>query len=120
MRSYKLAGATAIAAGFLCGQPARQWTLQELFQRNIGSREMQDTAFPPHKIAGNLYYVGTQSLGSFLIADAGGTRPDQHRLRTQRAGDSGVCREAGVSSSPTSRSSWQPRTRRSHASRRDR
>ncbi len=49
------------------GQAAKQWTLQELFQRNIGSREMQDTAFPPHKITGNLYYVGTQSLGSFLI-----------------------------------------------------
>jgi len=30
--------------------PARQWTLQELFQRNIGSPEMQNTAFPPQKI----------------------------------------------------------------------
>jgi metallo-beta-lactamase class B len=36
---------------------------------------MQDTAFPPHKIAGNLYYVGTQSLGSFLI-----TTPEGHIL----------------------------------------
>ena len=29
---------------------ARPWTLQELFQRNIGSPEMQNTAFPPQKI----------------------------------------------------------------------
>jgi metallo-beta-lactamase class B len=62
-------------AGMAWGQPAKQWTLQELFQRNIGSPENQDTAFPPHKIAGNLYYVGTQSLGSFLI-----TTPQGHIL----------------------------------------
>lgn len=56
-----------LLAGVACAQPARQWTLEELFRRNVGSPEAQNTAFPPHKIAGNLYYVGTQSLASFLI-----------------------------------------------------
>lgn len=53
-------------------KPTRQWTLQELFQRNIGSPEMQNTAFPPHQIIGNVYYVGTQSLASFLVTTPAG------------------------------------------------
>ncbi len=40
---------------------------EDLFRRNIGTREQQHKQFPPHKIAGNLYYVGTESLASFLI-----------------------------------------------------
>ncbi|HEY6343560.1 MAG TPA: subclass B3 metallo-beta-lactamase [Bryobacteraceae bacterium] len=43
------------------------WTAQELFQRNVGTKEQQETQFPPHKIIGNIYYVGTQSLGAFLV-----------------------------------------------------
>jgi metallo-beta-lactamase class B len=43
------------------------WTPEELFRRNVGTREQQDTAFPPHKIIGNIYYVGTEALGSFLV-----------------------------------------------------
>jgi len=43
------------------------FTQQSLFQRNIGGRDDQTTAFPPHKIIGNIYYVGTKSLASFLI-----------------------------------------------------
>src|SRR5215510_1804696 len=45
----------------------RTWTQQQLFQRNIGGPDDQSTQFPPHKIAGNLYYVGTTSLASFLV-----------------------------------------------------
>ena len=45
----------------------RQWTQQQLFQRNIGGPDDQTTQFPPHKIIGNLYYVGTASLASFLV-----------------------------------------------------
>src|SRR3954468_6930470 len=48
-------------------QGTRVGTPDELFRRNIGTREDQDTAFPPHKIIGNLYYVGTRSLASFLV-----------------------------------------------------
>ena len=43
-------------------------TQEEMFRRNVGSREDQRTQFPPHRIIGNLYYVGTNSLASFLVA----------------------------------------------------
>ncbi len=41
---------------------------QAIFRRNVGSREQQRAQFPPHRIAGNLYYVGSESLSSFLVA----------------------------------------------------
>lgn len=43
------------------------YTPRSILQRNMGSREDQETAFPPHKIIGNIYYVGTRTLSSFLI-----------------------------------------------------
>jgi metallo-beta-lactamase class B len=43
-----------------------------MFRRNVGSREQQRAQFPPHKIAGNLYYVGSESLASFLVATPAG------------------------------------------------
>lgn len=49
--------------------------LRELFQRNIGTREQMYRQFPPHRIIGNVYYVGTESLASFLV-----TTPDGHIL----------------------------------------
>src|SRR6185295_6992053 len=52
----------------LPGQTPKVWTPQELFQRNIGTREQQDKQFPPHKMIGNVYYVGTETLASFLVA----------------------------------------------------
>ena len=53
----------------------RTWTQQELFQRNVGGRDDQTTAFPPHNVIGNIYYVGTRSLSSYLI-----TTPQGHIL----------------------------------------
>lgn len=53
-------------------QIAKITTPQQLFRRNVGTPEQQNTAFPPHKIIGNLYYVGTEALGSFLVATPGG------------------------------------------------
>jgi hypothetical protein len=44
------------------------YTQQSLFQRNIGAPDDQTTQFPPHKIIGNIYYVGTGSLAVFLVA----------------------------------------------------
>ena len=41
---------------------------REMFSRNVGSAEQQRAQFPPHRIVGNLYYVGSESLASFLIA----------------------------------------------------
>src|SRR3954465_8262497 len=68
-----------LAAAWPAAQDAKDvrkvWTPEDLFRRNIGTREDQDTAFTPHKIIGNLYYVGTRSLGSFLI-----TTPQGHIL----------------------------------------
>lgn len=63
---------TTCAAAALMAQATKQWTLQELFQRNIGTKEQQDTAFPPHKIIGNIYYVGSQSFGTFLVTTPAG------------------------------------------------
>src|SRR4249920_149532 len=56
-------------------QEKKVWTADDLFRRNIGTREDQDTPFPPHKVIGNLYYVGTRTLASFLV-----TTPQGHIL----------------------------------------
>jgi metallo-beta-lactamase class B len=45
----------------------RTYTPQSILTRNMGTTEDQTTAFPPHKIVGNIYYVGTRTLSSFLI-----------------------------------------------------
>jgi len=68
MRTLKLSIFILLLGGAAGAQAPKVWTAQELFVRNIGTREDQDTAFTPHKIIGNLYYVGTRTLGSFLIA----------------------------------------------------
>src|SRR4026209_817600 len=43
------------------------YTPRSILSRNMGTPEDQTTQFPPHKIIGNLYYVGTKTLSSFLI-----------------------------------------------------
>lgn len=48
---------------------------EAMFRRNVGTSEQQRAQFPPHRIAGNLYYVGSQSLASFLV-----TTPEGHIL----------------------------------------
>jgi metallo-beta-lactamase class B len=63
-------------SGAAAQQPAAKvWTQEEMFKRNVGSREDQTTPFTPHKVIGDIYYVGTRSLASFLIAT-----PDGHIL----------------------------------------
>jgi len=59
------------------GQPApdhpavtvhgRTYTPQSILARNVGTPDDQTAQFPPHRIIGNLYYVGTRTLSSFLI-----------------------------------------------------
>jgi len=51
------------------------YTPRSILARNMGTEEDQTTAFPPHKVIGNVYYVGTKTLSSFLI-----TTPDGHIL----------------------------------------
>ena len=48
------------------------YTPASILARNMGTREDQETAFPPHKITGNIYYVGTRTLSSFLIVTPAG------------------------------------------------
>jgi metallo-beta-lactamase class B len=48
------------------------FTQRGLFQRNIGGPNDQTTQFPPHKIIGNIYYVGTKSLAAFLVVTSQG------------------------------------------------
>ena len=51
------------------------YTPRSILTRNMGTEEDQTTAFPPHKIVGNIHYVGTRTLSSFLI-----TTPEGHIL----------------------------------------
>jgi metallo-beta-lactamase class B len=74
-----LLGAAVLApgAGYAQGQPpadhptvtvkGQTYTPRSILARNMGSPEDQTTQFPPHKIIGNIYYVGTKTLSSFLI-----------------------------------------------------
>jgi metallo-beta-lactamase class B len=71
MRTHKLMLCVLLAGvgvTHLVAQAPRVWTPQELFARNIGTREQQDRQFPPHRVIDNIYYVGTEKLASFLIA----------------------------------------------------
>jgi metallo-beta-lactamase class B len=45
----------------------KTFTPRAILARNMGTSEDQTTAFPPHKVVGNVYYVGTKTLSSFLI-----------------------------------------------------
>jgi metallo-beta-lactamase class B len=50
----------------------QDYTPKSIFTRNMGTEEDQTTQFPPHKIVGNIYYVGTRTLSSFLIVTSQG------------------------------------------------
>jgi metallo-beta-lactamase class B len=43
------------------------FTPASILARNMGTDADQTTQFPPHKVIGNIYYVGTRTLSSFLI-----------------------------------------------------
>lgn len=43
------------------------YTPRSILARNMGTEEDQTAQFPPHKIIGNIYYVGTRTLSSFLV-----------------------------------------------------
>ena len=45
---------------------------EELLARNLGPRDQINKPFPAHKIIGNIYFVGPQALGSFLIVTPAG------------------------------------------------
>jgi metallo-beta-lactamase class B len=64
-------------AGAPPDQPAvtvrgQTYTPRSILARNMGTEEDQTTAFPPHKVIGNVYYVGTRTLSAFLITTPAG------------------------------------------------
>src|SRR3989440_3787555 len=84
MKHYKLtlfaaifSASVYVAQAQTAGQPApdhpavtvhgQTYTPRSILARNMGTPEDQATQFPPHKIIGNIYYVGTTSLSSFLV-----------------------------------------------------
>jgi metallo-beta-lactamase class B len=48
------------------------YTPRSILARNMGTEADQTTAFPPHKVIGNIYYVGTRTLSSYLITTPAG------------------------------------------------
>ena len=48
------------------------YTPRSILSRNMGTEEDQTTAFPPHRVIGNVYYVGTRTLSSYLITTRDG------------------------------------------------
>jgi len=51
------------------------YTPRSILSRNMGTEADQTMQFPPHKVIGNIYYVGTKTLSSYLI-----TTPQGHIL----------------------------------------
>src|SRR5216683_4033659 len=43
------------------------YTPRSILARNMGTPADQTTQFPPHRIIGDIYYVGTRTLSSFLV-----------------------------------------------------
>ncbi len=48
------------------------YTPRSILARNMGTEEDQTTALAPHKVIGNIYYVGTRTLTSYLITTPAG------------------------------------------------
>jgi hypothetical protein len=69
MRRKRLMPLVALAC---CGvqldaQTAKVMTPEDIFRRNTEPRDQANKQFPPHKVIGNIYYVGSGTLASFLI-----------------------------------------------------
>jgi metallo-beta-lactamase class B len=72
MRTAKFALSLLPVCAVMLAQTPKVMMPEDLFRRNIGTTEQQNKQFPPHKIVGNLYYVGTESLASFLVVTPAG------------------------------------------------
>jgi metallo-beta-lactamase class B len=77
MRALLLTLLAAAQAGGPPDVPAvtvrgQTYTPRSILARNMGTEADQTTAFPPHRIAGNVYYVGTRTLSSFLVTTPAG------------------------------------------------
>src|SRR3954466_13711712 len=50
----------------------KTYTPASILARNMGTAEDQETAFPPHKGIGHIYYVGTRTPSGFLVTPPAG------------------------------------------------
>ncbi len=48
------------------------YTPRSILARNMGTEEDQTTAFSPHRVVGNVHYVGTRTLSAYLITTPAG------------------------------------------------
>src|SRR3954469_19925607 len=46
---------------------ANRYTPLAILRRNMGTAADQLAPFPPHRVIGNIYYVGSKTLSTFLI-----------------------------------------------------
>ena len=76
MRLNKLALVLLLASfgpGQLLAQTHKALTLEEAVKRDInGTEEQRTKQFPPHRIMGNIYYVGAETQASFLVVTSQG------------------------------------------------
>lgn len=73
MPHMKLTGLLVLGASALTPLAAQvPTTPQEIFARNLSPRDQMNKPFTPFKIIGNIYYVGTPVLGSYLISTPAG------------------------------------------------
>jgi metallo-beta-lactamase class B len=75
MKPAMLVTLSIALASLAVAQTAKIVTPTDVFRRNTEPRDQANIQFPPHKIVGNLYYVGSPVLSSFLI-----TTPEGHIL----------------------------------------
>jgi len=50
----------------------QDWTPLSIVSGNMGTPAEQEAQFPPFKVIGNIYYVGTKTLSSFLVVTTAG------------------------------------------------
>jgi metallo-beta-lactamase class B len=50
----------------------KDWTPLSIVSGNMGSTADQEAQFPPYKVIGNIYYVGTKTLSTFLVVTSAG------------------------------------------------
>ena len=94
------------------------YTPRSILSRNMGTPEDQTTAFPPHKIIGNIYYVGTRTLSSFLIVTPQGNILIDSTYERNVPNDREVGHRSRVQVLRRQDPARQPRARRSSGRRR--
>lgn len=71
MKSIAIALATVILGAAIAAAQVPT-TPEEVFARNLSPRDQMNAPYAPYKIIGNVYYIGTPILGSFLVSTRDG------------------------------------------------